>query len=216
MWSRVEAAPTGEQAAAVTRARTSANRRFTARVSRLDLSDGLRRRPAAAAGSGGRGPGGRGGERASSSDSPAHEDPVLVDRRDPVAEAGDVERVAVEHDEVGPSAGLDGPAVRRRPRAAPQRSCVVATRAAVGDIPPATMSSSSRRFRPCGVTPLSVPIAMRTPAWTARRKASRWISATKLGLVEDRRRELHARPRRHRAHPAARRGWRRGRCRARA
>ncbi len=40
----------------------------------------------------------------------------------------------------------------------------MATSASAGDIPHSTISGSSRRFLPCGVTPLSVPMATFTPA----------------------------------------------------
>jgi len=52
----------------------------------------------------------------------------------------------------------------------------------MGVIPHPTISSSSRRFWPCGVTPESVPIATFTPAAIARLMLSRWTSMTILVL----------------------------------
>jgi hypothetical protein len=51
-----------------------------------------------------------------------------------------------------------------------------------GAMPPLAISSSSARFLPWGVTPLSVPMATLTPAATARRKESAWASDTSPAL----------------------------------
>ncbi len=49
-------------------------------------------------------------------------------------------------------------------------------------MPTSTMSASSRRFWPWGVTPESVPMATLTPASMARRTAARWMSMTSVAL----------------------------------
>ena len=60
---------------------------------------------------------------------------------------------------------------------------VVAVRTCAGVIPPASISGSSRRFWPCGPTPLSVPMAILTPAATARENESLCAAMTSRALA---------------------------------